>query len=185
LLPVPNGGGDEAEASLFALDELTQNGAVSWRDEATRVIVLTTDADTKIPSESGVPGASLDEVASRLREQNVHVVVAAPQESSLEYLEQLLQTSGGDRMDIQSDGSDIAAAVKAGVGRAVGSVTPNSDCGGLPVSFSPSVVKGAAGSKQTVEAEVRIPEDQRPGRIECTISAGAESETTTLINRAR
>lgn len=182
-LAAPEGGGDEAEASLFALDQLTKDSAVQWRDDATRIIVLSTDADTKLPSETDVPGSALNDVAKRLKADGVHLVVTAPEESDLENLDGLIAEVDGIRLAIQSDGSDIAAAVKSGVGRVVASVTPTSECGGLPVAFTPAVVRGAAGSQQTVEAEVQIPNDQGPGRIECTISAGDDSATTTLINR--
>lgn len=184
-LPEPAGGGDEAEASLYALDRLTETGGLKWRETATKVIVLTTDADTKVPGSGGpgVPGNSLETVAQRIADQGIHLVVTAPEDATLPHLDALLDEVGGDRIAIQSDGSDLSAAVKAGVTAAVGSVVPKSDCGDLPVEFSPEVVTGPAGTEARVLATIDIPRGRAAGRIPCTVRAGSNSESVTIVIR--
>lgn len=111
-LAAPEGGGDEAEASLLRAGPVDQGlGSAVARRHPTRIIVLSADADTKLPSESDVPGSTLDDVAKRLKADGVHLVVTAPEESDLENLDGLIAEVDGIRLAIQSDGSDIAATV--------------------------------------------------------------------------
>ncbi|MGC7872234.1 alpha/beta fold hydrolase [Desulfosporosinus sp. SYSU MS00001] len=101
-----SGGGDTPECAVDALETTRQ---MSFRTNATKFIILVTDANYKVNNNFGIP--SMDEEISKLKSDNIIVSVIGDPYDQADY-ENLYIDTNGIFGDIYSDFSDLLDTLK-------------------------------------------------------------------------
>lgn len=166
-----NGGGDVPEDWINALHEIS-TGAVAFRPDSSRVVVLVGDAPSHDPSN----GHRLTDVANELRAQQVRVVgipVGAGNLDSARQASAVAAATNGIVMPATPDPANVADTIVAGIGSLNVTVAPVvTQCdSGLSATFDPpgpATVPGGQDAKFT--ETVHIGADAAVGStLHCTV----------------
>lgn len=154
----------------------------SWRTDATRVVLLATDAGCHVEGDAGGwPGhegpLDLDILAtvSALNDADITVIGLTPGGAgTIPCVDQLSGGTGGTVHPTTASGDDIGAAILAGLSNLPATVTPSEDCDdGLSVSFDPpsqTVTSGETATfTETVSVDPDPPIDGNEGTLTCTV----------------
>ncbi|KAK6523090.1 hypothetical protein TWF694_005988 [Orbilia ellipsospora] len=158
----PSGGGDTPEDFISALDKLA-TGAVTWRPNSARVVVLISDAPSHDPS----GGRTLNQAIIDLNTQRNRVIaVNAGDIDSIGQASRLTSATGG--VVIGFSGDAITAAILK-VPITVTSSIISCDAG-LTVNFSPAVARVTVGSAAAFAESVEVASSATPGStLRCNI----------------
>ena len=108
-----NGGGDNDETPIDALDMLLHQSDMKWRSSANKFAFVLTDAGYKTDNSHGY--GSLKEVANQLKDYDI-VTSAITTSGEKKPYEELYKTSGGQYTDIESGNfSDEMLALAEGI----------------------------------------------------------------------
>jgi hypothetical protein len=108
----------------------------SFRDDAFKVIVLTTDSHFHIPPD--YPGPTRDATVSALNSAGI-IVIALKAPGSGSEMDDIAVATGGVVKEISDDSAEIAEAIVDALGEILVDVTLEATCDpGLTVTFSPS-----------------------------------------------
>jgi hypothetical protein len=136
-----DGGNDEPESQYEALYQAATGAEKpSFRDDAFKVIVLTTDAPFHTPSDSGgtYPGPSRDATVNALNSAGI-IVIALKAPGAGGEMDDIATATGGVVKNIEDGSADIAVAIVTAIGEVLVDVTLEATCdSGLAVTFSPS-----------------------------------------------
>ena len=187
------GGADGPEAQYAALvcgavggswtyDDITYSGSPpSWREDATKVIVLVTDAPPHVNGDSGGwPGPSYADTVTGL--EGFHVVALS---TFTGWYQAIADATGGSTQLISSDSSDIVDAVMAALEEIKTDVWGVASCpNGITVTLDPDPELGVTGNTIVEFQEtVTVDNSVEPGTYTCTVTfyANTYPEEGTVI----
>jgi hypothetical protein len=165
------GGGDTPEGWINALYEVS-TGAISYRPDSSRIVVLIGDAPSHDPSN----GHSLDDAITELQADGARVVgvdVETELASSLDEFDQagdVVTATGGQLLSESPD--QVSAAILAGLGNLDVTVSPHVvECDpDLTVSFDADEVSVPSGEPAEFVETVEVAGDATDGaKLECTV----------------
>lgn len=171
-------GGDGPESQLpaiyGAMGELVGYPGFAWRDDAVKVIVLTTDANMHDGAEPGYPGPTMAQVIAALQRNDVKFIGLSAEGGGRAQLTQLAQANGGAVVNVEDGHADAVEAVLEGLEALRYDVTPvPRACPVLGFVFVPPVVRNVGEGQQAVfDEEIRVvnagaaPAD---GRVVCLV----------------
>lgn len=108
----------------------------SFRDDAFKVIILTTDASFHTPP--GYPGPTRDETVIALNSANITVIALKAPGAGSE-MDDIAAATGGVVKEISDGSAEIADAIVEAIGEVLVDVTLEASCDtGLTVTFNPS-----------------------------------------------
>ena len=190
-----NGGADYPEAQLAALKSGADGHAwdsngdgdfadpndtpagenPTWRTDATKVIVLVTDAtyheqgDTPVPP--GYPGPTYAETIAELNAAGVHVIALVTSGLEDDYADLTDDTRGTVKL-ISDDSSDIVQAIEEALEEIVTDVWGEVECeGGIEVTLDPEVKYDVeSGCACEFVETIYVPDDTPPGTYHCTVT---------------
>ena len=163
-----NGDGDFDDANDTPLD---QNP--NWRDDATSVVVLVTDATYHVFNDTGGwPGPTYDDTIQELNAVGVHVIVLATSDSLVTFYSGLANETGGAVKKISDDSSDIVGAVLEALEELLTDVWWTVECDdGLVVALSPVVQMDIPGNVTVYFNEtIVVPDATEPGMYYCNVT---------------
>jgi hypothetical protein len=206
MLLSASGGYDTPEAQLAALKSAADGSAwdsnmdgdtddaedtpagenPSWRDDATKVIVLVTDAnyheygDPEFLNDPNVvevwPGPTYAATVAALNAEGIHVIILATS-WSYSYYNQLATDTDGSVQLIESDSSDIVDAIMTALEEIVTDVwwTASGDSE-IGVSLTPDVHDDVTGDTTVTFTEIiNVPSGLAPGEYTKTVTFWANS----------
>ena len=190
-----NGGADLPEAQLAALKsgadghawDSNGNGVYdlgidtpagsnpTWRPDATKVIVLVTDAPYHVqgdtPSPPGYPGPTYAETIAELNAAGIHVIALVSGGVEASYADLTNDTRGTVKL-ISDDSSDIVSAIEAALEEIVTDVWGEIVCeGGIEVTLDPEVKYDVeSGCACEFTETIYVPVGTDPGTYHCTVT---------------
>lgn len=146
--------------------------SASWRDDATKVIAITTDASFHVPSDSGgtYPGPSREETLAALNAENIKVIaIKAP--GATAQMDDVADETGGSVVTTSSDSSEIADAILEGLGNLPVTVTHEVvGCDPLSVSLFPAQVTVTGGEDAVFQELIQVPLEVDEGtNVSCQV----------------
>ncbi|MCK4784125.1 MAG: hypothetical protein KAV87_10265 [Desulfobacteraceae bacterium] len=156
-----------------------------WRDDATKVIVLVTDATYHVHGDppwpttlpETWPGPTYAETISELTAEDIHVIVLTTSDYLVTYYGDLATDTGGAVKKISDDSSDIVDAVMEALEEILTDVWGVAECeGGIQVSFDPVYHENVPGGETYSFAEtIYVPDGTGLGTYHCTVTFYANS----------
>jgi hypothetical protein len=162
-----NGDGDFDDDNDTPLD---QNP--NWRDDATSVVMLVTDATYHVFNDSGGwPGPTYNDTIQELNAAGVHVIILATSDLVTSY-SGLANETGGAVKQISDDSSDIVDAVLEALEEILTDVWWTVECDdGLDVTLSPAVHMDIPGNVTVFFNEtIMVPNATEPGMYYCNVT---------------
>jgi hypothetical protein len=152
-----------------------------WRDDATKVIVLVTDAEYHVQGDpesypySGPetwPGPTYAETISELNAESIHVIVLTTSDYLVTYYDGLATATDGTVKKISDDSSDIVGAVLDALEEILTDVWWGVEGDTeLDVSLTPDVYYDVAGGSTLSFTEtISVANDVDPGTYSCTVT---------------
>ena len=149
----------------------------SWRADATKVVVLVTDANYHVYNDTGGwPGPTYAETVSELNAAGIHVIILATSGYAGSYT-QLANDTGGSVQLISSDSSNIVDAVMIALEEIVTDVwwTASGDSE-IVVSLTPDVYNDQSGNTTvTFNETISVSSGVAPGTYTKTVTFWANS----------
>ena len=164
-----NGDGDTADAN-----DTAAGLQPTWRSGAKRVVLLATDAPCHVTGDAGGwPGDSgtAANVGAVLAGAQITVIGLTPGGAGFGCVDVLAAATGGTVQSTTSSGSDIVAAIMAGLGNLPVTVTPSATCdSGLSLAFAPPSQTVTSGDDalftETITASLSAPQGSI---VSCTV----------------
>lgn len=137
----------------------------SWREDAVKVIAITTDASFHVPTDmsgsSFYPGPSRDDTIDALNEAGITVIAIKAPGSGVQ-MDDVAAATGGSVVTTSATSFEIADAILEGLGNLPVTVIPTPErCDPLVVSYSPAqqtVIGGdVAGFTETITVPLGTP----------------------------
>lgn len=154
----------------------------SWRSDATRIVLLATDAECHVEGAAGGwPGHqdSLDlgisETVDALNDADITVIGLTPGgPGDIDCVDQIASGTGGSVHAITADSSEIRNAILEGLENLPVEVTPSEDCDdGLSVGFDPATRTVTSGETATFDETISVdsdpPIDGNEDTLTCTV----------------
>lgn len=143
----------------------------SFRANATKVILLTTDASFHEAGDFGTffpyPGPSEADVIGALTANDITVIGLKAPGAGAE-LDALAAATGGSVQTTSSNSSDIADAILAGLGALTVEASMTSDCASpISTSFAPDTRTVLSGEDATFTETISVAPDASPGTYTC------------------
>jgi hypothetical protein len=166
------GGGDTPECQLNALEELA-TGAVSYREDATKVIVWFGDASGHDPCD-GATEASATAVLVAAEIQVIAIDVNTGGADGLDNTGQATRIADatGGQFFSSLDPGDVADAILEGLSNLPITVVPQAvGCDPLDVSFNPTDVTVTSGESVFFDETIAVPDDSSVAgqTVNCTV----------------
>jgi len=169
-----SGGNDTPEAQYDAIVAALIGGfgqdpcGFSTADDVTRVLVVTTDAPFHLPGD-GKPHVNTEASTITALTTTDVIVVGLKAPGAGGELDSLASATGGSVQELSSDGSNIAAAILAGLSDVDIDVEMTSDCAApVNTSFDPAAyVDVPSGSILSFNESISVDEFAPPGTYEC------------------
>lgn len=165
---------------------------MSFRTDALKVIIITTDAPFHTPGDSncsggdacpfGYPGTSRDDTVAALNANGIAVIALKAPGSGSE-MDDLADSTGGSVQTTDGSSSDIGNAIVAGLSEVSTTIMPFAvePCA-VDVSFAPeSITFPAEGGEGDFTETVTVPEDTEPGTYTCQVSFGVAGTQTLVV----
>ena len=170
---VASGGSDGPESQLYALMQTANT--ISWRPGATRVVAITTDAPFHLDTDSGgaYPGPSMATTIAALNAQNIKVIaIKAPGAST--QMDAIANGTGGAVVTSTSTSSDIADAIKTGLGLikqdVTGQLVSCDPAIAATLNLTPGIVPDVvSGGTALFSESITVPADATPGSYDCVV----------------
>jgi hypothetical protein len=164
-----SGGGDLAEAQLFALDTLASSPATGFRTGSSRIVVWFGDAPGHDPSN----GSTIASATASLNSAGARVIAISTGANGLDATGQataITAATGGVFLPGASD-SQVAAAILAGLANLPVTVSTQVTCAPeLSVSLSPSTPQTVTSGDDVAYTEtITISPSATPGTYGCTV----------------
>ncbi|KAF6260768.1 hypothetical protein COO60DRAFT_1683162 [Scenedesmus sp. NREL 46B-D3] len=168
-------GDDTAEAQLVGISCMLAD--LSWREAATRVMVLTTDAPFHTGGTCCSSGyGTIEEAGAALAAQGVKFVGLCQSGCDASQVQALVDAAGGAVMTAaDSNSADIADKIYSGLSTLVYNITPTvtGPCKGI-ISFNPTTVPSVGTSKVLAFKEhVALPAGA-VGKLQCQVQVMAD-----------
>ncbi len=179
---VATGEGMDADGNgLIDAWDVSPGGAPAWRDNATHVVAMTTDASFHTPGDSNCdtgaypcpmpyPGPDRDATVAALVAQGIKVIaIKAPgAEGEMDYI---AEATGGSVQTTGSTSEEIGEAIIAALDDLTGSVTYSViGCAPLSVSLTPAQHDDVPGEATVAFVEtITVPETTAPGTYDCSV----------------
>lgn len=173
-----SGGGDTPEDWINGLYQIA-TGAISFRSDSSRVVVLVSDAPSHDPS----GGHTLNDAITALKAASIRVIAVdvgynyppAPGEGGIDTNGQatsVISATGGSLIPVGSGASGVTDAITSGLHDLPVDVTTSITCGaGLSVSFSPADSTVQSGTAATFTETVNVASNAAQGTtIDCSVS---------------
>ena len=187
-----NGGNDYPEAQLAALKsgadghawDSNGNGVFdpgidtpagsnpTWRPDATKVIVLVTDAEYHVNGDAGGwPGPTYAEAITELNDAGVHVIILTTSGVMASY-DSLATDTGGAVKEITSDSTGLVDAILAALPELRTDVWGVPDCDdGIEVTFDPLFHEDVeSGASYEFDEKIEVLPGTAPGTYQCTVT---------------
>lgn len=143
-----------------------------FREDATKVIAITTDASFHEGGDYGYsfpyPGATAAETLDALEDGGIKIIAIKAPGSGTE-MDDLAAFTGGSVVTTSTNSSGIAGAVLSGLETLTYTVTaiPDADCDPLLFGYSPAEYTGVAGGESVVFGEtITVPENNDAGALD-------------------
>lgn len=158
-------GGDVAEDWISALYKIS-TGAISFRHDSSRIIVLVGDATSHDPS----GGHTLDTAINALADKNIRVIGVNVGTLDSDGKASAVTTATGGSI-IGSTADEVSNAIISGLRNIDITITPDVTCdAGLAVEFNPRETRVSSGTTVTFRETVRVAADAAQGAtLTCSV----------------
>ena len=157
-----------ATGGSWTYEGVTYTGAPpDWREDATKVIVLVTDAPPHVNGDSGGwPGPSYADTVTAL--EGFHVIALS---TNTLWYQAIADATGGSTKPISSDSSDIVEAIMAALEEITTDVWGEHTCPpGITITFDPEYHENVAGDTSVqFEETIHVDNSVEPGEYTCTV----------------
>lgn len=173
-----NGDGDVDDSN----DTPTGQGP-SWRPEATRIVLLPTDAECHEEGDAGGwPGhqsaidLDIDETVDALNDAGITVIGLTPGgEGTIACVDRLATETGGTVHPTTATGEDLGDAILAGLRNLPAEITPVADdCDGLSITVDPASETVTSGESATFDETITVDGDPPIDGNEGTLTCGVD-----------
>lgn len=188
LYQMATGAGNDVPPAGPSAGDIPAGQNPNWRLDATKILIITTDASFHNAGDSGpfpYPGPSAAGATDALVDAGIKVLaLKAP--GSTSQMDNLAAATGGSVQNTTSSSSDIGQAILDGFAELTYTVTGTPDsCAPLAISLTPNEYTGVLGG-ETVEFDelVEVPADASVAGVECYMhfTAGDELIGTQTLN---
>jgi hypothetical protein len=184
LFEMATGQGNDIPPAGSSLGDVPAGQNPMWRNDATKVIIITTDASFHNAGDSGsfsYPGPSAANTIAALQDNGIKVIaLKAP--GSTSQMDDLANATGGSVQSTTSTSSDIGQAILDAFAELTFNVAgaPSEACQPLNISLNPEAYPNVAGGESVVFDEIiEVPSDiSDTESVECTV---AFSKDDTII----
>jgi hypothetical protein len=182
LYQAASGAGRDVPPPGASVGDISPGLDPSWRDSATKVVAITTDAPFHVPADSGgtYPGPSRDDTVAALNATGIKVIaIKAPGSGS--QMDDIASATGGAVVTTGSTSAEIADAILEGLGNLPITVIPVPvGCDPLSLSFFPPSDTVISGEQANFTEVIDVPANPalEGASIHCTVDFQDENENS-------
>ena len=180
LYQAATGTGRDVPPAGSSLGDIAAGQAPSWRDDATKVIAITTDAAFHNAGDGGgpfpYPGPSAAATIAALQTAGIKVI-AIKAGSATTQMDAVANATGGSIVTTGNTSAEIAEKILEGLEALTFDITASAvGCDPLSVTFVPAVHEDVSGPTQVVFTEtITVPGDAAEGSsVSCTVEFKAD-----------
>ncbi len=173
LFQVATGAGNDVPPAGASAGDVAPGGQCDYRDGATKVVILTTDATFHVPADTGgtYPGPSALATTAALQAGDI-VVIGLKAPGAGGELDALAAATGGTTVATSATSDDIASAILEALKAIEVDVSMASNCatetnGAITTSFAPDSVTVTAGEGAVFTESIWVAPGAAPGTHEC------------------